>query len=92
MKPISQHQREILERRVGYGVCPLTAIGVGEKRIGIFADEIPVTIYFCVQDDGQAREGLIGTLNSAQSYKPCSMQFAERCPLYLKNLGYVVSR
>ena len=89
MQQISQRKKSELEQRLGYVICPNTAKGKGDRRIGIFADETPVAIYICSVDGGAAREGLVGTLNSSQAFRPCSMQYAERCPLYLRSMGYV---
>ena len=90
MQQISQRKKLELERRLGLIICPRTAEGKGDRRIGIFADETPITIYMCSVDGGAAREGLVGTLNSTQAFRPCSMKYAEKCPLYLNSLGYGV--
>ena len=79
MKPVTQERKSQLEREVGFIICPLTV----ERTVtrSFLAGEDGTNLYKCSKDHGPARGGLSASDKSI-ALAPCSMDFAEKCPIY----------
>ena len=87
MKPVNLQRKIELEREVGFVVCPLTI----EKTVtrSFLAGEDGTNLYKCAKDFGPARGGL-SAAEKTIALVPCSMDFAENCPIY-KAYGHLVA-
>lgn len=78
MKPVNQQRKSQLEREVGFVVCPLTVERTFTRSF--LAGEDGRNLYKCAKDHSPARGGLLADKTIALA--PCSMSFAEKCPIY----------
>ena len=79
MKPVNQQRKSQLESEVGFVVCPLTVERTVTK--GFLAGEDGINLYKCSKDHGPARGGLSAP-DKKIALAPCSIDFAEKCPIY----------
>ena len=87
MKPVTQQRKSQLEREVGFVVCPLTVERIVTR--GFLANEESSSRYKCAKDHGPARGGLSAG-DKTIALAPCSMKFAENCPIY-KTYGHLLA-
>lgn len=88
MNPINERQRRGLERKFG-AVCPSNAQISGTISTGVLpTDELDVVLFYCSVDHGAARGGLVVKVHPTGAIRPCSFEYARRCPLYSGNADY----
>lgn len=72
MRLITPKEKGILEKRLGMEICPLGAVEI--RIIGMFGRE---ALYFGCDKNGPLELGL-------ERYdRPCSIEYAKKCPVYL---------
>ena len=75
-----------LEQRVGYLVCPLNVETLRNREfiplLGMYNDSGPVPTYNCSVDGGIARGEKPDSHGGRFSMQPCSLKYAETCPLF----------
>ena len=88
MNPINERQKRGLERKFG-AVCPMNSQISGTISTGVFpTDELDVLVFYCSVDHGAAREGLVVKIHPTGAIRPCSFEYAGKCPLYSRGLDY----
>ena len=99
MKPITQDQKEKLEEKLGFRICPLTAEVIRPEEemtevlsIFDFVYHIggQVHLYKCAENGGPAEERVSAAeklMVTAATTTPCSEEFAkERCGKYMSGI------
>ena len=78
MAKMNSQEMQALEQKVGYLVCSF-------NHLGMHNGSRPVSTYNCSVDGGLARGGQPDSHGGIFSMDPCSLKYAENCPLFQQN-------
>ena len=87
--PINQSEREEMEDRLEFKVCPFTAKNMIPKLTGYGPSYgFSAIHYICAVDGGKARGGKNEGQDRVSGHgSPCSFEYAKTCPLYQSQIS-----
>ena len=87
--PINQSEREKMEGRLEFKVCPFTAIELVPRLSGYMSSSAFYVHFICAVDGGKARGGHNEGLPRLGNTKitPCPLDYAKTCQLYQNQIS-----